>query len=73
MRSNACYTQGLTVDGYYGPKTYDAVRRVQASLGVKVDGGYGPITRDAMKWPITDKSGRGAGCVQGKYLYDAGS
>ena len=45
---NQCYNQGLTEDGYFGPVTEDALKRVQAQIGTYVDGVYGPFTRDAM-------------------------
>lgn len=33
------------IDGYYGAKTADAVRRFQSVNGLKADGDYGPATR----------------------------
>src|SRR5690625_2921516 len=36
------------VDGYYGPKTADAVRRFQSMHGLAQDGVYGPKTRAAL-------------------------
>ncbi|MDA7025583.1 peptidoglycan-binding domain-containing protein [Bacillus sp. CLL-7-23] len=33
------------VDGYYGPKTKDAVRRFQLMHGLATDGIYGPKTK----------------------------
>lgn len=67
---NACYSQGLVADGYYGPKTVAAVKRVQAAIGVRADGGYGPVTKRAMNWPMY-ADGRGYGCVRGASLNDA--
>ncbi|WP_331722290.1 peptidoglycan-binding domain-containing protein [Streptomyces canus] len=45
---NQCYNQGLMEDGYFGPVTEDALKRVQEQIGAFVDGIYGPFTRDAM-------------------------
>ncbi|MGW0792814.1 peptidoglycan-binding domain-containing protein [Streptomyces sp. NPDC002911] len=53
---NACHNFSLTVDGYYGEKTFLAVRSIQAAyLGeAHADGYYGPRTRDVMKhWGIS--------------------
>jgi hypothetical protein len=36
------------IDGYYGPKTADAVRRFQSMHGLVQDGVYGPKTRAAL-------------------------
>lgn len=35
----------LKTDGIYGPKTMEAVRKLQAAIGAKVDGYFGPDTR----------------------------
>lgn len=35
----------LKTDGIYGPKTMEAVRKLQAAIGAKVDGYFGPETR----------------------------
>ena len=40
---------GLSVDGWYGTKTEDAVRDVQKRRGLKVDGVAGAKTRAALK------------------------
>jgi zinc D-Ala-D-Ala carboxypeptidase len=40
----ADYASVLAVDGVYGPRTADAVRRFQAAYGLKVDGIAGPQT-----------------------------
>lgn len=37
------------VDGYYGPKTADAVKRFQLMHGLVADGIYGPKTKVKMK------------------------
>ncbi|WP_144499056.1 peptidoglycan-binding domain-containing protein, partial [Bacillus pumilus] len=37
------------VDGYYGPKTADAVKRFQMMHGLVADGIYGPETKSALK------------------------
>lgn len=37
------------VDGVYGPKTADAVRRFQSMHGLKADGVYGPNTKKALE------------------------
>lgn len=36
------------VDGYYGAKTADAVRRFQSVNGLKADGDYGPATKKVL-------------------------
>lgn len=37
------------IDGYYGPKTADAVKRFQSVHGLKSDGVYGPKTKKALE------------------------
>ena len=39
---------GGTIDGYYGPATERAVRRLQRRAGLSVDGIAGPRTRRAL-------------------------
>lgn len=53
---NSCHNFSLAVDGYYGEKTFLAVRSIQAAyLGEShADGYYGPQTRDVMKhWGLS--------------------
>ncbi len=45
------YTYGI--DGWFGPKTYDAVVIFQESQGLKMDGIVGPITKAALNVAIT--------------------
>ncbi|TDV56237.1 peptidoglycan-binding domain-containing protein [Actinophytocola oryzae] len=40
-----CAGQNIADDREFGPKTEQALKSVQASLGVAVDGRYGPQTR----------------------------
>nr|WP_240943191.1 peptidoglycan-binding domain-containing protein [Planosporangium thailandense] len=47
---NIRYNSGLVVDGDYGSNTANAVRRVQAILGIAQDGVYGPQTCSRMSW-----------------------
>jgi len=47
---NSCYSAGLAWDGQFGPDTYNALLKVQRSIGVTIDGVYGPNTRDKMRW-----------------------
>lgn len=53
---NSCYRTHLVVDGIYGPKTRDAVRRVQLLHHINADGIYGPQTRSAMVWRMANGS-----------------
>ncbi|MFF9340204.1 peptidoglycan-binding protein [Streptomyces sp. NPDC014773] len=51
-----CYGESLDVDGDFGPRTRDALKRAQAEEDISVDGGYGPQTRNALSWyykPVT--------------------
>ncbi|MFJ8146394.1 peptidoglycan-binding protein [Streptomyces sp. NPDC096048] len=53
---NECYDESLDVDGQFGPRTRDALKRAQAEEDISVDGGYGPQTRNALAWyykPVT--------------------
>ncbi len=53
---NNCHNFTLDVDGYYGQKTFLAVRSIQQTyLGeADADGYYGPRTREVMKhWGIS--------------------
>ena len=50
---NSCYRTHLVVDGVYGSKTRDAVRRVQRLHRITADGIYGPQTRSAVFWRMT--------------------
>lgn len=53
---NNCHNFDLAVDGYYGEKTFLAVRSIQAAyLGeAHADGYYGPRTREVMKhWGLS--------------------
>ena len=38
----------LVVDGEYGPKTAEAVKRLQRYLKIEEDGNFGPQTREAL-------------------------
>ena len=40
------------IDGYYGPKTADAVKRFQSVNGLKTDGSFGPATRKKLKQKV---------------------
>jgi peptidoglycan hydrolase-like protein with peptidoglycan-binding domain len=56
---NQCYTQGLSVDGQYGPLTAGAVGNVQRFKGQPVTGVFGPFLSVNMQWPeyIVNSSG----------------
>ena len=43
-----CYGKAITVDGAFGPATYNALLQVQRQIGVTVDCVYGPGTGKAM-------------------------
>lgn len=47
---NKCYGRGLTVDGSFGPATYNALMYAQGRAGVAVDGVYGSNTRTSILW-----------------------
>lgn len=44
-RLNVVGSQGLTIDGQYGPRTATAVRNWQVFFGLHADGQLGPITQ----------------------------
>lgn len=46
---NTEYGMGLAVDGDFGPKTKDAVKAFQSSVGVDADGIVGPVTLAKLK------------------------
>lgn len=50
------YDAGL-VDGYYGPKTKQAVTNFQTDAGVYVDGEFGPETIGALNQALVSKGG----------------
>ncbi|MEV6810637.1 peptidoglycan-binding domain-containing protein [Micromonospora sp. NPDC051296] len=54
---NNCYRKGLAVDREFGPKTRDALKQVQSSLGIPADGVYGPQTARAMQHTIVAGGG----------------
>ena len=41
-------SQGVQIDGIFGPKTDEAVRGFQQALGLSVDGIVGPLTWRAL-------------------------
>jgi hypothetical protein len=43
---------GVQVDGYFGPKTEEAVKQFQAKHGLPVDGIVGPLTRAKFEEPV---------------------
>jgi peptidoglycan hydrolase-like protein with peptidoglycan-binding domain len=45
-----CYAQDIAIDGNFGPRTRDALRRVQGRVGAQQDGVYGPETARKMKF-----------------------
>ena len=49
MFLNWSINAGLEVDGLYGPKTYEAVKKFQKLVGIKIDGSVGKDTLSKMK------------------------
>ncbi|KUG04038.1 hypothetical protein ASZ90_018564 [hydrocarbon metagenome] len=49
-----------SIDGWFGPKTHDAVVSFQKSQGLKVDGLVGPITKAALNAALAQASDYGA-------------
>jgi hypothetical protein len=45
-----CYGQSIAVDAVFGPRTRDALWRVQGIIGAVQDGVYGPETMGKMKF-----------------------
>lgn len=53
---NECYGESLILDGIFGSRTRDALRRAQSDERITVDGIYGPETLGALHWyyrPVT--------------------
>ncbi len=59
---NRCYGAKLTLDAIYGPKTREAVLKVQVRHKISQDGIYGPETAGAMDWPLRSPDGKTVGC-----------
>lgn len=60
---NACYGQGLVVDGDFGGNTERAVKNAQRAINrpeVKVDGRFGPITSSYFLFQAYDHNNGGA-------------
>jgi len=51
----------LTVDGIYGPRTRDAVLKMQEKLGLRSDGLAGQITQGAIQALLANKDLKAAG------------
>lgn len=49
-------SQGISVDGSFGPATEAALKRYQAWAGITPDGLYGPETRKNIYWLRTDRN-----------------
>lgn len=64
---NRCYGANLVVDGYFGPETEAALRRIGPLHGLPGDGIYGPPLRRAMLWPIYNSDGSFDRCTQAGY------
>lgn len=58
-----CYGRSLTLDGAFGPATYNALMYAQSAAGIAVDGVYGTNTRKNIKW-----WGGGSTCTKGSAL-----
>ena len=55
---NECHSAGLNIDGDYGMRTREIVRRLQERANINPDGVYGPDTRrNALRWAVQDKQG----------------
>jgi peptidoglycan hydrolase-like protein with peptidoglycan-binding domain len=61
LDSRCNFSAGIPVDNDYGTRTRNAVRRLQAGIGVHVDGEYGPATAQAMFWPVAGSNGTACG------------
>jgi len=47
---SVCYGKAIAADLSFGPKTEQALREVQSSIGANPDGGYGPETRGLLRF-----------------------
>ncbi|MDF3144541.1 MULTISPECIES: peptidoglycan-binding domain-containing protein [unclassified Streptomyces] len=57
-----CYSQNITVDSEFGPKTRDALEAAQRSAGVTADGIYGPNTAEALEFHFLNPGSTKSDC-----------
>lgn len=62
MSLRHCHGQNITVDGWFGRGTEQALKNVQGYLRITRDGVFGPQTSSRMAWPVgSDAYERGYG------------
>lgn len=60
-----CHGKQIAIDGSFGSRTAEALRQVQASLGITADGIWGPASARAMSWSVNTPDL--PGCYRGRF------